>query len=192
MRPPKIEFVNDKLIVAIPTTGEIQIYDLDGKLVSKDNIDWGVNYISVEEQKEIQKKFIEKYKSIKEPEFASWVSPEENKKAQETIVKQMEEDLGEISKPIPVPFFSTILRDPDDNLLFFEIPKEGGANKFNVWIYTNNGKFVCQSSFECDNYNLSITPSKMVFHNGYIYALQILKEAEGNPLRLVRFKITGS
>jgi hypothetical protein len=187
--PPMIEFVHHQLVVAIPSTGEILIFNLEGNLLSKDKIEWATNYISVDEQKEIQKNSIERYKSIKEPTFVSGASPAENKKAQESLIKQMEEDLARIKEPIPVPVFSTILKDSDDNLLFFGIPKEEGANKFNVWIYQDNGKFVCQSSFECDEYDLSITPSKLVFRNGYVYGLQTLKQAEGNPLRLVRFKL---
>jgi hypothetical protein len=82
-----------------------------------------------------------------------------------------------------------MIKDSDENLLFFEYPKEKNANKFNVWIYKNGGEFICQSSFECDDYELEINPSKMVFYNGYIYALQKLKSAKENPLRLVRFKL---
>ena len=76
------------------------------------------------------------------------------------------------------------------NILFFEFPEKDNVNKFNVWIYENTGRFVCQSSFVCDEYNLEINPSKMVFHNGYIYGLQLLKETTDVPLRLVRFKVT--
>lgn len=180
---PVIEFVNDRLIVAIPSTGEILAYDINGNLKTKEKIEWASNYISVEEQKEIQRKAITEYRS------KSNQSPE-MKKAMETITKQMEDDLSKIKDPIKVPVFSTIIKDSDDNLLFFEMPKEKGANKFNVWVYKNNGQFVAQSNFVCDDYNLSITPSKMVFHNGYIYSIQQLKEAKGNPLRLVRFKLT--
>jgi hypothetical protein len=104
------------------------------------------------------------------------------------MVKEMESDLGKISEPIPLPYISTIIKDDAENLLFFEFPKAENANKFNVWIYENTGKFVCQSSFICDDYNLEINPSKMVFYNGYIYGLQLLKKANGAPLRLVRFK----
>ncbi len=187
--PPKIAYVNNNLVIALPTTGEILVYDTQGNLVSKDKVDWAVNYISVKEQKEIQQKAIDKYKSIKNPQFADWVSPEENKQALEQIIKEMEEDLGNITEPIPIPVISTIIKDSDGNLLFFEIPKEENANKFNVWVYENNGKFVCQSSFVCDDYNLVINPSKMVFHDGYIYSLQVLKKANGVPLRLVRFSL---
>jgi hypothetical protein len=102
----------------------------------------------------------------------------------------MEEDLQKIKDPIPIPAFSTIIKDSDGNLLFFEYPKEENANRFNVWVYENGGKFVCQSSFVCDDYTLQINPSKMVFHKGYIYGLQQLKNAKGVPLRLVRFKVS--
>jgi hypothetical protein len=188
--PPQIACIEDRLVVAIPTTGEILVYDMEGNLKSKEKIEWARNYISVEEQRDIQQNAIEKYKNIKEPNFARWVSPEENKKALESIIEKMERDLNRISEPLPVPVFSTILKDSDENLLFFEYPEEENANKFNVWIYENTGKFVGQSSIVSDDYNLEINPSKMVFHNGFIYSLQVLKDADGVPLRLVRFKIT--
>jgi len=187
--PPQLAFVNNQLIVGLPHNGEILTYDVNGKLASKEQIEWGKNFVSVEEQKEIQRKAIEKYSNQK-----SWCMPvtataEERKKAVETILKDMKTDLNNITTTIPIPVFSNMIKDSDGNLLFFEMPEKEGANKFNVWIFQNGGKFVCQSSFECDDYDLSITPSKMVFHNGYIYALQTLKDAKGNPLRLVRFKV---
>ncbi|MGZ2371225.1 hypothetical protein ACXR6G_15710 [Ancylomarina sp. YFZ004] len=187
---PKIAVSGKELIIAIPDTGEVMVYDFDGKLKSKDKIDWARNYVSVQEQKEIQQKAIDRYKSIKNPMFANWVSPEENMRALNKVVKEMEDDLKNISKPLAVPVFSNIIKDSDGNLLFFEFPKEVNANKFNVWIYKEDGKFVNQSSFICDDYDLQITPSKMVFRDGYIYALQTLKKASGVPLRLVRFKLT--
>ena len=188
--PPNIECVGNKLIVAIPTSGEILVYDLDGKLISKDKIEWAKNYISVEEQKGIQQKAIEKYKNSKSESL--WGPSDERKAAWEFMLKEMESDLTKISEPILIPVFSTIIKDSDGNLLFFEYPKEENANKFNVWVYENGGKFVCQSSFVCDEYNLTINPSKMVFSNGYIYGLQLTKKTTGVPLRLVRFKVTSN
>ncbi len=101
----------------------------------------------------------------------------------------MENDLDEITEPIPIPAISTIIKDSDENLLFFEYPKEESTNKFNVWVMKNGGEFICQSSFVSDEYNLQINPSKMVFRDGMIYSLQALKNASGVPLRLVRFKL---
>ena len=186
--PPQIAFVNDRLIVALPHTGEIIQYDINGNQKSKEKIGWGNHSLSVEEQKEIQRKAIENWSNEKiwMPDGAS---QEEYKKARETLIKQMKADLNKITTPITIPIFSNIIKDSDGNLLFFEMPEKEGGNKFNVWVYQNGGQFVCQSSFVCDDYNLVITPSKMVFHKGYIYALQTLKNAKGNPLRLVRFKV---
>nr|MDA3879584.1 hypothetical protein [Prolixibacteraceae bacterium] len=132
---------------------------------------------------------IAKYRSIENPMFADWVSPEENQLALKTIIQDMESDLDKISDPIPIPAISTIIKDSDENLLFFEYPKEDDTNTFNVWVMQNGGEFICQSSFVSDEYNLQINPSKMVFRDGMIYSLQTLKQAEGLPLRLVRFKL---
>ena len=188
--PPQIATAGNKLIVALPGEGKILAYDLSGKLMETSAINWATKYVSVEEQKEIHKKYMDKFKGVDKPFFANWVSEEENKLAYETILKQMEADLTKIKDPILIPTFSTILKDSDGNLLFFEFPKEENNNKFNVWVYENGGKFVCQSSFVCDDYNLEINPSKMVFNKGYIYGLQHAKSATGVPLRLVRFKVS--
>ena len=186
--PPQIALVKNKIIVAIPNTGEILIYTIDGKLLSKEKVNWNSNEISVNEQKEIQKNTIGKMRNAFSHYEKVGFSKEDIENARKTIISQLEEDLNKISTPISIPFFSSIIKDSDDNLLIFEIPKETGANKFNVWVYEDSGKFIGQCSFVCDEYNLSITPSKMVFYNGYIYSLQTLK-SEGNPLRLVRFKL---
>jgi len=189
--PPQIALVKNQLVITLPVTGEILTYSIDGKLVSKEKITWSSNQISVDEQKEIQKNAIEKF----EKNFmfgGSCISEEEIKKVRETILQHMKDDLNRITTPIQKPYFASVIKDSDDNLLFFEMPEETGANKFNVWVYNDGGNFVGQCSFVCDDFNLSITPSKMVFHNGYIYSLQTLKETTGNPLRLVRFKLVGS
>ena len=188
--PPKIDCVSDKLIVSIPGTGEIFNYSLAGELVSKSKINWEPGNISVEEQKEIQQTAIDNYKQKKNPVINSMASPDEIKYADQQILQQMQSDLSKIKDPIPLPAFSTIIKDSDGNLLYFEYPKKEGANKFNVWVCEKNGRFVCQSTFVCDDYELNINPSKIVFQEGYIYGLQILKKTSGVPLRLVRFKVS--
>ncbi|MGA3013735.1 MAG: hypothetical protein ABSD71_06840 [Bacteroidales bacterium] len=188
--PPKIDCVSDKLIVSMPSTGEIFNYSLTGALVSKSKINWEPGNISVEEQKDIQKTAIDNYKHEKNPILTEMGSPDEIKQADQEILQQMQSDLNKITDPIPLPAFSTIIKDSDGNLLFFEYPKKEGANKFNVWVCEKNGRFVCQSSFICEDYDLNINPSKLVFRDGYIYGLQVLKKASGVPLRLVRFKVS--
>jgi hypothetical protein len=187
--PPIIATTGNQLVVAIPSTGEIHLFDLNGNKTGSEKVTWAGNSISVEEQKEIQRKAIEKYKNMKTTTLANWVSTEEKELALKTMIRNMENDLQKIVDPIPMPAISTIIKDSDGNLLFFEYPKQENANKFNVWIMQDGGKFVCQSSFVCDEFELVINPSKMVFRNGMIYGLQKLKKTEGVPLRLARFKL---
>jgi len=187
--PPVIECVNNQIVLAMPNSGEIKVYNLDGQLINKYTINWTKNYLTVAEQKEIQRKAIEKYKDEEVIKSYWGAKEDEMKEAFASMVKQMEADLEKISDPLPKPTFSTIIKDTDGNLLFFEFPEVENENRFNVWIYQKDGSFVCQSSFTCDDYNLQINPSKLVFHNGYLYGLQNKKEAEGIPLRLVRFKL---
>lgn len=194
---PQIATIGNNLMIAIPASGELLIYDANGSQVAKDKINWGKSYLSVEEQKEIQQKAIEGFKNRdmrKEVGFdpnnedmVKFVAQQE--KAKKVIIPQMEEDLKNISEPIPKPMLSTMIKDSDDNVLIFEFPEKDGQNKFNVWIYKDGGEFVGQSSFQCDDYDLQINPDKLVFHNGYLYGLQINKNVSGVPLRLVRFKL---
>ena len=97
---------------------------------------------------------------------------------------------GDITEPVNLPVFTTVIKDSEDNLLFFEIPETKGGNKFNVWVYQDGGEFVCQSSFVCDDYDLVINADRMVFHNGYLYSVQDKKGAKGIPLRLVKFRLS--
>jgi hypothetical protein len=187
--PPLIATTDNKLVLVIPETGEMLLFDLNGNKLGKDKVNWPNNYISVAEQKEIQWKAIQRYKKIENPIFYTNASPEENKLALKTVIGQMEQDLEKITEPIPIPAISTVIKDSDGNLLFFEYPKEENANKFNVWIYQDGGKFVCQSSFVCDDYELQINPSKMAFYKGMIYGLQKFKNVQGASLRPVRFKL---
>lgn len=185
---PLIAYIADRLVVAIPSSGEILIYDTNGKQLAKEKVSWKTESISVEAQKHYKKMKIDKYR---EAELAvnERVTEAEAKEAKEKLIGLEEAKMNEITEPLKLPYISTIIKDSDGNLLFFEFPKEEGANKFNVWIYENGGKFVCRSSFVCDGYNLSINPQKMIFRNGYIYALLTQKNAQGIPLRLARFKL---
>ncbi len=114
---------------------------------------------------------------------------QENLEGFNKMIAEMEQDLENIDTPIGKPFFANIIKDSDGNILFFEIPKEKNKNVFHVWVYNQAGQFATECSFECKDYNLIINNQKMVFKDGYIYALQTLKNAKGNPLRLVRFSL---
>jgi hypothetical protein len=188
--PPKLTTTGNSLVIALPHLGDLLVYDLNGVLKSKEKIAWENDVITVEEQKVLQLKALQDFKARQSPIWHPKSVPlADVQAATNKIKKQMEDDLAKIKEPIQIPYFSTLMKDSDGNILFFEYPKQEFANRFNVWVFTNSGSFKCQSTFVCDDYNLEINPAKMVFHNGYIYALQTLKNASGVPLRLVRFTI---
>ena len=187
LRPvTKLSFVNNTLNICIPKTGDILKYTPSGKYISKQKVSWKNPQISVEEQKQIQQKAITGIeKDIKSEEI-----PGNIKNAYESILADIKSDMTKITKPIEKPYFSTVIKDSDNNLLFFEYPENEGENKFNVYTFNDDGKFVCQSTFQCDDYNLIINNARLIFKDGYLYGIQELKDTDGVPQRLVRFKLT--
>ena len=182
--PPQIVTINDKLIAAIPNDSEILIFDLNGNLTSKQHLNWTGDTISIQEQKVIQQKAIDQIKNkFKKEQIINGLDQYLQ------MIAKMEENLQLINQPLLQPPFVTIIKDSDGNVLFFEIPQKKDANIFHVWIYDKNGFFSNKCTFICDDYELDINSSKMVFRDGFIYGLQTLKNVEDNPLRLVRFKL---
>ena len=191
----RIAVVKQKIVVAAPSVNQIITYDLNGAELSRMNIPFGKKEVSVEEQKEILRKQIEDLKKNTDPTSIPNVSmnveSEEYKKViMPELVKKMEKDMALITEPVTLPVFTTVIKDSEDNLLFFEIPETKGGNKFNVWVYQDGGNFVCQSSFVCDDYDLVINADRMAFLNGYLYSVQDKKGAKGIPMRLVKFRLT--
>ncbi len=72
----------------------------------------------------------------------------------------MKEDLMKIKDPVKKPYFSTLIEDSDDKLMFCEYPEEENTNKFNFWVYKDGREFICHCCFACDDYEFQITPSK--------------------------------
>ena len=191
----RIAIVKQKIVVAAPSVNQVITYDLNGVELSRMSIPFGKNELSAEEQKEILRNQIEDLKKTTDPTILPHVSTnielEEYKKViLPELVKKMEKDMALITEPVNLPVFTTVIKDSEDNLLFFEIPETKGGNKFNVWVYQDGGEFVCQSSFVCDDYDLVINADRMVFHNGYLYSVQDKKGAKGIPLRLVKFRLS--
>ena len=191
----RVAIVKQKIVVAAPSVNQVITYDLNGVELNRMNIPFGKNELSAEEQKEILRKQIEDLKKTTDPTILPHVSTnvesEEYKKViLPELVKKMEKDMALITEPVTMPVFTTIIKDSEDNLLFFEIPETKGGNKFNVWVYQDGGNFVCQSSFVCDDYDLVIKADRMAFHNGYLYSVQDKKGAKGIPMRLVKFRLT--
>lgn len=191
----RIAIVKQKIVVAAPSVNQIITYDLNGAELSRMSIPFGKKEVSVEEQKEILRKQIESTKNNTEPSIVPNVSmnvesEKYNKVIKPELVKKMEKDMALITEPVTLPVFTTVIKDSEDNLLFFEIPETKGGNKFNVWVYQDGGNFVCQSSFVCDDYDLVINAERMAFHNRFLYSVQEKKGAKGIPMRLVKFRLS--
>jgi len=88
-----------------------------------------------------------------------------------------------------LPLYSTVIMDSDGNVLVFEFTEEKNTNKFNVYSYKMDGTLIGISSFETQEYDLTFTHDTFVFHDGYVYAMAVKKNADGVPLRLVKFKL---
>ena len=191
----RIALVKQKIVVAAPSVNQVITYDLNGVELGRMSIPFGKKELSVEEQKKILRKQIEDTKnntnSTSVQDGSMNVESEEYKKViMPELVKKMEKDMALITEPVTLPVFTTLIKDSEDNLLFFEIPETKGGNKFNVWVYQDGGEFVCQSSFVCDDYDLVINVDRMAFHNGYLYSVQDKKGAKGIPMRLVKFRLS--
>lgn len=188
---PIIANSGNKLLLAFPDNGELWEYNLNGTLLAKKRLGWTREPVSIADQKKKLQEEIEELKKMKLGKVTNKNTDEEVAEAKAKILKEMQEDLDRITTALPRPCLSTVIKDSDGNLLYFEYPKEKGDNLFHVWVYANGGSFVCECKFVCEDYDLVINPSKMVFRNGYLYSLQNEKGAKGIPLRLVRFKLVG-
>ena len=52
----------------------------------------------------------------------------------------------------------------------------------------SKGQSISTGSFQCEDYDLALTKKRFVCHNGFYYGIQVLKNCDGMPLRLVRFR----
>ena len=89
-----------------------------------------------------------------------------------------------------LPLYSTVIMDSDGNVLVFEFTEEENTNKFNVYSYKMDGELIGISSFETQEYDLTFTHDTFVFHDGFVYAMAVKKNADGVPLRLVKFRLS--
>lgn len=191
-RPNIVLTAKNELLICISSTGELIFYDLSGNKLRTKKVNWKNDKVPVEEllkkhdevrariaNREISDKMIERYGS-----------EERAKKYIEEMLTHHDARRELIKNPQDLPYYSTIIEDSDNNLLFFEYAKEKGANKFNVYTLNGEGEFVCKSSFVCDDYDLVINSSKLVFKDGFLFGVQELKDkSNGIPMRLVKFRL---
>jgi len=90
-----------------------------------------------------------------------------------------------------LPYYSNIIVDDQDNMLVFEFTERDAENDniFDVVAYNSNGETVARTSFISDEYELNISANTFVISGGYLYAVAKLKNYDGMPLRLVKFRM---
>ena len=177
---PEILKVNDNLIVAIPQEGVLKVFDFAGNKISEHKLDWKPKTLSVEEQKKIQADAIAKYKQ-------EAADTENNPDLFKDFISRLENGMDHITQPLSLSKFTLAIKGNGDNIIFFEYAEESGQNSFHTYSVGQN-KTISQNSFQCADFDLSITKNKFVIHNGYVYGIQKVK-GSNEELRLVRFEM---
>ena len=178
----QIAKVKDRLIVANPIDGLVRTYDFNGNKISEKLLDWEPQTLSVKEQIALQNTRIQDLK-----DELPKVTDERILPKYKELISYYEKGIPHIKEPINMGWFTIAIRGNDDDILFFGDAEEAGKNTFHSYS-VSKGQSISTGSFQCEDYDLALTKKRFVCHNGFYYGVQVLKDCEGIPLRLVRFK----
>lgn len=198
-RPAKILLPTGEFMIANRETGEVKLFNSTGKLISDFKLD--IKPIKINEQD-----VLDNYQKAKKNITSSIERIKNRKDWSEKMKKEylefyQNEELPRIEKYKEIanyypylPVFTDIIVDNEGNMLVFEFTRkeEQVDNKFSVIAFNKQGEILAKASLACQNYNLKISASTFMFHNGFIYAVCEEKGADSIPLRLVRFKLQGN
>jgi len=177
------------LVAAYPSTGEIAVFDNTGKKLRQFKADLKPEVITREDREEYYQNAAKDLKKL-EADVAKRTKDKEywnNYVAQ--YKQQLEKFRDPANYPANLPYFSEMIVDSDNNILLFRFTRKEGSNKFDVYTFNSQGTKIATSSFLSDKYDLKINPAVFRFHNGSIYSVLKVKNAVGNPLRLVKFDL---
>ena len=178
----QIAKVNNRLVVSNPIDGLVRTYDFSGNKISEKRLDWEPVILSVEKQIALQNERIQNLKD----ELPN-VTDERILPKYKELISYYEKGNQHIKEPINMGWFTMAIRGNDDNILFFGDAEEAGKNTFHVYSVAK-GQSISEGSFQCEDYDLALTKKRFVCHNGFYYGIQVLKNHDGMPLRLVRFR----
>lgn len=177
------------LVAAYPATGEIAVFDNTGKKLKQFKADLKPEVITKEDREEYYQNAAKDMKKL-EVDVAKRTKDKQywnNYVAQ--YKQQLEKFRDPANYPANLPYFSEMMVDSENNILLFRFTREEGSNKFDVYTYNSTGSKIATTSFITDKYDLKINPAVFRFHNGSIYSILKVKNAVGNPLRLVKFDL---
>lgn len=178
----QIAKVGDKLIVSNPIDGLVRTYDFNGNKISEKPLDWKPQILSVEEQIALQNARIKDLKDELPRVTDERMLPKYNE-----LISFYENGIQHIKEPVNMGWFTMAIKGNDGQILFFGDAEEAGENTFHAYS-VGKGQNVSTGSFQCEDYDLALTKKRFVCHGGYYYGVQVLKDCEGMPLRLVRFR----
>ena len=178
----QIAKVGDKLIVSNPIDGLVRTYDFNGNKISEKPLDWKPQILSVEEQIALQNARIKDLKDELPRVTDERMLPKYNE-----LISFYENGIQHIKEPVNMGWFTMAIKGNDGQILFFGDAEAAGENTFHAYS-VGKGQNVSTGSFHCEDYDLAITKKRFVCHGGYYYGVQVLKDCEGMPLRLVRFR----
>ena len=178
----QIAKVNNKLIVTNPIDGLVRTYDFNGNKISEKLLDWEPQTLSVKEQIALQNARIKDLKDELPRETEERVLRYYN-----DLITYYENGIPHIKESINMGWFTMAIKGNDDNILFFGDAEVAGQNTFRVYS-VSKGQSISTGSFQCEDYDLALTKKRFVCHNGFYYGIQVLKNCDGMPLRLVRFR----
>ena len=181
-------------VVANPGTGSIEYYNSSGKLLKSISPD--IKPIQIT-QKDIDERYNDLITSHETAVKMIENRPDWNASKKKSYLEFLSEnfekkkrDYKNLSNFYPtLPYFSTLIFDNEGNLLVFEYTRreEEVNNRFSVFALDADGRKLAQASLISEDYRLSITNRKIIFKDGYLYAVCEKKGEEGVPLRLMRF-----
>lgn len=178
----QIAKVGDKLIVSNPIDGLVRTYDFNGNKISEKPLDWKPQILSVEEQIALQNARIKDLKDELPRVTDERMLPKYNE-----LISFYENGIQHIKEPVNMGWFTMAIKGNDGQILFFGDAEAAGENTFHAYS-VGKGQNVSTGSFQCEDYDLALTKKRFVCHGGYYYGVQVLKDCEGMPLRLVRFR----
>lgn len=160
-----------KIIFCSNNSNDILVFTKTNGIYDKSQFNISINPIAVTEaEKE------EYYQNFKEQLITKEIDPKYAEKVKEKGFF-----------PDHLPYYYNLIVDDKNNCLFFIYSNENKDYIFQA--YSNVGKFLGESEFKIEGYDLMLKLGHFKFQDGYVYTLA-LKHNEEAPLRILKCKVT--
>jgi hypothetical protein len=161
---------NGRIILASNSTEQILVFTRTGGSWSRSdfNIELSPIPISQEEKNEYFENFKERLKKL------------------DIDTAEAEQILQNGYFPETLPYYYNLIADESGNILLFIYSNDDRYHLFRA--YTSDGKFLGESEFTIEGYELLSGLGHFTFMNGFVYTLALKKEEE-SPLRILKCRI---